>query len=211
MKRYLIFFVLFFSFTQLLKAQNPDPLYVIDAYRKGFIVPNKDSIYYQRMFFKVFPTSFKTFSKYYGWDEKLNVGRPLTAVPPNYFKRIFNAKAYSRAEVIKKIIDVSINGKRYVAPIKGKSYGAATGRFQEDSFNFAMTHPAEFVSVLKTHSEADIISVWAFYMDYPNSKYRKADYKKICGLVAPHAPEMVALITEGYKKDVAKWAHQPKI
>lgn len=199
MKRYIAFFVLFFSLTQLLKAQNPDPLYVIDAYRKGFMVPNKDSIYYQQMFFKVFPTNFKTFYKYYGWNDKLNVGRPLTAVPPNYFRRIFNSKAYSRTAVIKKIIGISINAKRH---------GAAIGQFQEDSFTFAKIHTAEFIRILQTHSKADIISVWAFYMDYPNDNYRKADYKKICSLVAPYNKEMIALITEGYQRDVAKMARQ---
>ncbi|HWZ36469.1 MAG TPA: hypothetical protein VNW51_09930 [Mucilaginibacter sp.] len=200
MKRYIIFLVLFFSFTHLLKAQDPDPLYVVDAYRKGFIVKNKDSIYYQRMFFKVFPTNFKTFEKYYGWDEQHQVGRPLTSAPPNYFTRIFYAKAYSRTEVIKKIVGISVNAKRL---------GPAMGQFQENSFKFAMTHTAQFISILKTYSKAEIISVWAFYMDYPNDNYRKSDYKKICNLVAPYDEEMIALITEGYKKDVAKWAHKP--
>lgn len=199
MKKYIFFFALFFSFTQLLKAQNPDYLYVVDAYRKGFNVPNKDSSYYQRMFFKVFPSNFKTFEKYYGWDEQHNVGRPLTSVPANYFRRIFNSKAYSRTEVIKKIVGISVNARRV---------GPATGQFQGDSFKFAMEHTAQFISILKTYSKADIVSVWAFFMDYPNDNYRKADYKKICSLVAPLDQEMIALITEGYKKDVAKSAHK---
>lgn len=206
MKRCIFFLVLVCSFAQLLKAQNPDPLYVIDAYRKGFMLKNKDSVYYQQMFFKVFPSDFKTFSRYYGWDYQLNKGRPLTSTPPTYFKRVFNSKAYSRAEVIKKIIGISVNARRFNSASVSDGNGPAVGQFQEDSFKFALAHIDEFLKTLQTRSKAEIVSVWAFYMDYPNGNFRKGDYKKVCNLIAPHNPAMVALITQGYKRDVAKWS-----
>jgi hypothetical protein len=197
MKRYIFFLALFFSSLQFLYAQNPDPHYVKDCFRKGFVIHSKDSIYYQRLFFKAFPSNFKTFARYYGRDEKTHIGQPLASVPSYYFKRFFNSKAYSRKALLKKIIGVSVNGKMI--------HGAVAG-FEEDCFNFALDHNIEFIDVLQSFSNADIVSVWAFYFDYPNSRYRRVDYQKIRDLTARHNKPMAALITRGYEKAVAKWA-----
>jgi len=197
MKRYVCFLVLFLLSLQFLYAQNPNHNYLRDAYLKGFVVPNKDSIYYQRLFFKALPSNFKTFSRYYGWDEKNQVGRPFTAVAPNYFKRIFNSTAYSQSAVIKKIIEISINGA-YCPD--------AIGSFQRSSYEFAEDHNAQFINGLRTFSKPQIVSVWKFYFDYPSSFLRKSVYGALCKVTARNNKEMVTLITEGYKKAAAKWA-----
>lgn len=201
MKKYTFFLVLFFLSVQLLYAQNPDPNYIKDTYRKGFMIHSKDSVYYQRLFFKAFPSNFKTFVKYYGRDKETNAAHPLTSVPYYYFKRFFNSSAYSRKELLKKIIGVSVNGRVY--------HGAIVA-FQEDCFNFALAHNREFIDVLQTFSKPDIVSVWAFYFDYPNNHYRRSDYQKIKELTARNNKNMAALITRGYEKAVAKWAKRAK-
>lgn len=200
MKRYLFFLVLFLSITQVLKAQNPDPLYLKDAYRKGFIVANKDSSHYQRLFFDAFPSNYKTFYKYYGWNKKDNVGHPLTSIPPYYFKRFLNSKAYSRTALYKKVIGVAVNGKGGLE---------AVGMFQRDCLNSALAHNEEFISVLQKLSQAEIISVWAFYFDFENSYYRTNAYKKAVAVTSQHNKQMVPLITAGYKRSVQYWATHP--
>ncbi|GAA4098986.1 hypothetical protein [Mucilaginibacter panaciglaebae] len=197
MKRFVFFLVLFFTSRQFLHAQTLNPNYLKDAYRKGFVVPNKDSIYYQRLFFKALPSNFKTFFSYYGWDEKKQMGRPLTGVPPNYFKRIFNSTAYSQLAVIKKIIEISING--IYCP-------DAIGSFQRSSYEFAEAHNAQFVNELNAFSKPEIVSMWKFYFDYPSSFVRRSVYSKLCKVTALNNRRMVPLITEGYEKAVAKWA-----
>jgi hypothetical protein len=197
MKRYLFFLVLFVSFTQVLKAQRPDPLYLKDAYRKGYVINSKDSSYYQRLFFKALPSNFKTFNAYYGWDDKDHVGRSLTGIPPHYFNHIFNSTAYSRAEISKKIIGISVNGV---------NTSPAVSSFQRAGAEFATDHNAEFIRELKTLSKPQIVSVWKFFFDYSNAFLSKTLYEKLHAVTARNDKQMELLMTEGYKKAQAKWA-----
>lgn len=197
MKRLLFSLVLFLSIAQTLKAQHPDPLYLKDAYRKGFNVPGKDTAYYQRLFFKALPSKFKTFDKYYGWDDRNHIGRPLTDIQPMYFERIFSSTAYSRADIAKKIVSISINGV----------YGVqAIGAFQRVAIQFAANHTADFLRALQVHSTEQIVSVWKFYFDNPNTYVRKKTYDELRKVVARHNKGMETLLIEGYKKAGVKLA-----
>ncbi|WP_214072696.1 hypothetical protein [Mucilaginibacter sp. dw_454] len=197
MKRCVIFFVLFCLFTNLLHAQKFYPSYFKDAYNKGFITKTKDSLYYQRLLFEALPSDFKSFDNLYGWDEVAHVGRPLTATGPHYFPNIFYSKAYSRAKMLKKIIRISVNGELREGAI---------GRFQQDCFQLALAHNAQFVRVLQAFSKKDIISVWKFYFDQPNEGYRKKVYREIVAITQKNDEAMVAEIKIAYKKANAKWA-----
>jgi hypothetical protein len=196
MKKYIFLAVLFFFLIGSVQAQIATTDYLKETYRKGFVSNNKDTLFYQKEFFKAFPSNFKSFKNLYGWDEKTNLGRPLTNLSLYYFKWFFRTKCVSPKILIKKIIDVSINGVLDADAI---------ARFQQDAFLYAINNNKAFIDVLKGYSAHDVITVWAFYFDYENLAYRKIAYNKIVKLIAPNDKGMITLITAGYKKASARW------
>jgi hypothetical protein len=196
MKKYILSALLFILIGSI-HAQTRTAGFYKETYRKAFVTLHNDTIQYQKVFFNSFPSNFKDFKKFYGWNERTGLGRPLTNVPANYFTRFFEIKCVPSKALANKIIDVSVNAAWYAGAI---------ALFQQNAYQYAITHNKEFVNELQLRSKADIISVWAFYFDYLNSDFRKSSYDKLVKATAPNDKAMVALITSGYKKAGAKWS-----
>jgi hypothetical protein len=196
MKRSIFLCALFFLLIGSAHAQNHGVDFYKETYRKGFVTLRGDTLKYQKIFFDTFPSNFKAFKKLYGWTGQTTYGGTLTNVPPYYFSRFFEIRCVSHKALTKKIIDVSVNAVWNADAI---------ALFQRAAFQYAITYNKEFISELQTRSNADIISVWAFYFDYENSTYRKNAYDKIVKATAPNSKNMVALITAGYNKAAVRW------
>ncbi|MES2378737.1 MAG: hypothetical protein V4553_19245 [Bacteroidota bacterium] len=196
MKRSIFLCALFFLLIGGARAQKHDADFYKETYRKGFVTLKGDTLKYQKIFFDAFPSNFKAFKKLYGWNEQTGLGLPLTNEPPYYFSRFFEIKCISQKTLIKKIIDVSVNGV-WIAD--------AVALFQVSAFRYAVNNNKVFLSQLQLRSKADIISVWAFYLDYENQYYRKNAYETLLKATAPNNKSMAALVTAGYKKATARW------
>jgi hypothetical protein len=195
MKRYILSALLFLLIGKIYAQSNKFEL-LKDNYRQGFVTLHSDTIPHQKAFFNAFPSNFNDFNKLYGWNEQTHVGRPLTLVSPDYFSRFFEIKCVSHKALTKKIIDVSVNGV-WIA--------GAVSLFQVTASKYAITYNKEFVAELQTRSKADIISVWAFYLDYENPYARKNAYEKLVKAIQPNGKKMLTLVTAGYKKAGARW------
>ncbi len=196
MKKTVYLFVLFFLLIGSAHAQKHSVDFYKETYRKGFVTLKSDTIKYQKLFFDEFPPNFKELKKLYGWTEQTTYGRTLTYVPPYYFTRFFEIRCVSHKALTKKIIDVSVNAVWDADAI---------ALFQRAATQYAVTYNKEFINELQTRSNADIISVWAFYLDYENSFSRKIAYDKLVKATSPNSKKMVGLITAGYKNAAARW------
>ncbi len=196
MKKYLLLLSLLILQFGNVYAQKNNVKILENSYQKGFITKGKDSIYYQKVFFKAFPSNFQSFSKIYAWNDLTNKGYPLNDVALDHINHFFALKCINEDEFIKKIIYISING---VDQADGISF------FQNNLIQYVPLHNKEFVEILKTFSTKQIVSVWTFYFDYENSFIRKDKYHEIVKLTSAINKSMIPLITTGYQKSSKNW------
>jgi hypothetical protein len=176
-------------------AQNNAVKTLIKSYKLGFVTKGKDSVYYQKIFFNTFPSDFKSFNAIYGWNNKEDKPNPLSDTY-DHINHFFALKCINTDTLTEKIIKISINGIWDADDV---------GMFQHNLQDLVISRNKEFIKLLQTHSDKDIISVWRFYFDYENSFARKDNFNKLIKLVPVSNKKMIAFITAGYQKSTKYW------
>ena len=193
MKRYIILLSLFVLQINSGHAQKNTAEILKNAYQKGFITKDKDSIYYQKVFFNAFPSDFQYFKKLYGYNDLTNkvYSYSLNGFGLDHINHFFALKCINEDTFIKKIIEISINAKDQADGIRF---------FQHNLILYVPLHCKEFIKILQTFSSNQIVYVWTFYFDYENHFDRKEEYDKILKLTSPAYKNMTPLITMGYQR-----------
>ncbi|MCB2377266.1 hypothetical protein LGH70_06710 [Hymenobacter sp. BT635] len=151
---------------------------------------------YETAFFSCFPNDFASFNNLFGWDDKKGKPAPLYHNSEQYVNLFFACQHIPVQRKVDKIVAICKHG----------TWDADAINFlQQNTHNFFLKHPANFLQALRHQKPQDAESFWSFYFDYESDHHRAKDLQAVNALVSKDDIAMRRIIKQAYQARVKAW------